>query len=94
MSALLKAPVESSSMYRGLEQLVVTVVSLHGVEYCVLRCTLLEVKTKQVDMDSKRAEGDAGPSLPGESVLRDGFMLSEVVGSCIDAGLSVPKWSV
>ena len=91
MSALLKAPVESSSMYRGLEQLVVTVVSLHGVEYCVLRCTLLEVKTKQIDMDSKRAGGDVGSVLPGESGLRDCFMLSEVIGSCIDTGFAVRR---
>ena len=89
MSALLKAPLESSNMYRRSNRLVVTAVSLHGVEYCVLHCTLLEVKTKQVDMDSKRAEGDAGPSLPGESVLRDWFMLSEVVGSCIGTGFAV-----
>ncbi len=72
----------------------VTAVSLHGVEYRVLHCTLLEVKTKQVDMDSKRTGGDAGPSLPGASVLRDWFMLSGVVGSCIDTGFAVQRSSL
>ena len=91
MSALLKAPLESSDMYRGWNRLVVTAVSLHGVECCVLRCTLLEAKTKQVDMDPKRAEGDAGPVLPGESVLQDRFMFSEVVGSCIGTGFAVRR---
>ncbi len=78
-------------MYRGSNRLVVLAVSLHGVEYCVLHCMLLEVKTKQVDMDSKRAEGDAGPSLPGEAVLRGRVMLSEVVGSGIGTGFAVRR---
>ena len=78
-------------MYRGSNRLVVTAVSLHGVEYCVLHCTILEVKTKQIDMDSKRAEGDAGSVLPEEPGLRDCFMLSEAIGSCIDTGFAVQR---
>ena len=57
--------------------------------YYLVRALLVE--TERIDIDSERAEGDAGLLVQGWSVLGDGFMLSTVVGSCIDVGFSVRR---